>query len=131
MPTDRTRAALPATLRWAVLLLAGEAVAVALVAAFLGYEDVAGEAASLRSALLVTAYAAVMAALLGLLARALYQRRAWARSPAIVLQLLLLPTAYAMVTSGLPWLGLPVGVLGLVVIGLLVTPATREAVGIH
>src|SRR5262245_49724974 len=131
MSTDPPRSAMPGTLRWAVWLLAGEAAAVTAFSAYLIYEDIAGQAASLRSALLVTAYALLMAGLLSLLARSLSRRRAWARSPAIVLQLLLLPTAYVMISSGLIWLGLPIGVLGLVVIGLLVSPATRQAIGIR
>lgn len=130
--TERSpHVALPGPLRWAVGLLAAEAAAVALLVAFLVYEDLTAGGASLRSGLLVTAYAGLMAAALAGLAWALSRRRAWARSPAIVLQLLLLPAAYYMISGGLVWLGLPVGALGLLVIGLLLTPATRDAIGIR
>ncbi|HET8660316.1 MAG TPA: hypothetical protein VFM55_15120 [Micromonosporaceae bacterium] len=130
--TERSpHAALPGPLRWAVGLLAAEAAAVVLVVAYLVYADLTADAASRRSALLVTGYAALVAAALGGLAWALSRRRAWARSPAIVLQLLLLPAAYYMVSGGLFWLGLPLGATALLVIGLLLTAATREAIGIH
>ncbi|HZN19546.1 MAG TPA: hypothetical protein VFB84_15405 [Micromonosporaceae bacterium] len=130
--TERSpHAALPGPLRGAVGLLAAEATAVVLVVAYLAYADLTADAANRRSALLVALYVALVAAALGGLAWALSRRRAWARSPAIVLQLLLLPAAYYMVSGGLLWLGLPLGAAALLVIGLLLTPATREALDIH
>jgi hypothetical protein len=113
------------------MLLAVEAAGVAATAAYLGYEDVTAEATSLRDALLLTFFVALVAAALAGLAVALHRRNAWARSPAIVLQLLMLPTAYFMISGGMAWLGVPVGVLAVVVIGLLVGTATRDALGIH
>lgn len=122
---------LPAPLRWAVWLLAGEAVAVALVAAFLAYEDVTARATDLQAALVVTALALAGAAALAGLARALWRCRAGARGPAVVLQLMLLAIGYYMTQGGLAWLGIPVIALGLVVCGLLITPATTRALGLH
>lgn len=120
----------PATLRWAVRLLLLEAAAVAVIAGLLLYEDLTAAAADIGAALAVTGYAAVMAGALALLAVNLGRRRAWPRGPAIALQLLLLLMSYTMVTGGLAWLGVPAGALGLTVAGLLIAPATREALGI-
>lgn len=123
------RTSLPGALRWAVRLLGGEAAAVGLIAALLVYQDIAGAATSVRAALLLTGYAVAIAAALGGLAYALAQGRAWARGPAIALQLMLLPIGYYLTTGGLPWLGVPVVLLGLLVGGLLVAPASSRALG--
>ncbi|MFY1633901.1 hypothetical protein ACN27F_11570 [Solwaraspora sp. WMMB335] len=121
----------PATLRWAVRLLAGEAVALGLIAGYLAYQDVAGTATDLASALIVTGFAVGGAALLALLARLLYRRRAAARAPAIVLQLMLLPVGYYLIVGGSSWLGVPLIVLGLVVCVLLVSPPSTGAFGLR
>jgi hypothetical protein len=120
---------LPPTLRWAIGLLFAEALVVALIVVFLIYEDVTGTVVSWRDAVIVTGFAAMMAALLGLCGLALARRRAWARGPAVVLELMLLPVGWFMVAGGLVWLGVPVFLLGLVGVGLLIAPATREALG--
>ena len=104
---------LPGTLRAAVLLIAAEAAAVGVVAAFLVYEDLTASATSLAGALFVTGFAVAAAAALAALARALHRRRGGARGLAIVLQLMLLPIGYYMVTGGLAWLGWPLMALGL------------------
>jgi hypothetical protein len=128
---DPTPTGAPATLRWAVGLLAAQAVGVAAAAAFLGYEDVTAPATDRGSAAAVTGYVAVMAALLALLAWALWRRRGWARGPAVVLELLQVPIGYYMTVGGLAWLGLPVLLAAAVTAGLLVAPATRAALGVH
>lgn len=127
----RLEGPIPAALRWAVRLLLGEAAVLALIAGYLLYEDFTAEATDVRQALAVTGYALLMAALLALVAVNLARRRAWPRGLAIALQLMLVAIAYYMVRGGLAWLGLPVGALGLTVAGLLVSAATREALGIH
>lgn len=121
---------LPSPLRWCVWLLRTEAVAVGLLAAFLVYEVFAAQAADLGSALLVTAFAAGGALALWLLGRALARRRAAARAPTIVLQLMLLAIGYYMTRGGLGWLGVPLMALGLLVCGLLVSPSTTRALGL-
>jgi len=113
------------------MLLVVQAVVVAVVTAFLVYEDVAATAASGRGAVFVTVYAAATATAFGLLGWALGRRRAWARGPAVVLELMLLPIGYYMITGGVPWFGIPVVLLGLFGAGLLVAPATREALGVR
>jgi hypothetical protein len=121
---------LPGTLRWAVWLLIGEAVAVALVAAYLVYEDLTGTANDIVVALAVTAFAAGGAALLFVLARALAGRRGGARGPAIVLQLMLLPIGYFMIQGGLAWAGVPIIAVAVAVGALLVTPSSTKALGL-
>ncbi len=117
----------PATLRVAVWMLAGEAVVFAGVLVFLLYEDVVGAAGTAKGAAAVTAYTALLAAVMGWLGWALHGRRAWARGPAVVVQLLLVLTGYTMTTNGLPAVGVPILVIGLVGGGTLLAPATRAA----
>ncbi|MDG4769268.1 hypothetical protein [Solwaraspora sp. WMMD792] len=121
----------PATLRWAVWALAGESVAVGLVAGYLAYQDVTSTATDLASALIVTGFAVGGAVLLAVLARAVARRRSAARAPAIVAQLMLLPVGYYMIVGGLAWLGVPLIGLGLVVTALLVAPPTTRAFGLE
>ncbi len=116
----------PVTLRLAIWLLAGEAVVMLAVLVFLLYEDVTGAA---QTADAVTLFAASLVAIFGGLAWALRSRKAWARGPAIVVQMLLIPTGYTMVAGGLPVVGVPVILVGLVGAGTLLAPATRAAVG--
>jgi hypothetical protein len=119
------------SLRLAVWLLLGQAVAVGALVIFLVYEELTAAGGNPRGAVLVTVYAAIMAAVLGLLAWSLHRRQRWARGPAIVLELLLLPIGYYMIVGGVPWLGLPTIALGLVGAGALLAPATREELGIQ
>ncbi|MBO4206582.1 hypothetical protein [Micromonospora echinofusca] len=119
----------PPPLRWAVRLLRAESVGLGLVAAFLVYEDLTATAVDLLSALLITAFAIGGAVALWALGSALARRRAGARAPAIVLELMLLPVGYYMVQGGLGWLGVPLALLGLLVVGLLVSSPTNRALG--
>jgi hypothetical protein len=121
----------PPSLRWAVLLLYLEAVAVAALAVVLGYLALTRPAASTASAAAVVACTAGLALLLGLLGALLSRRRSAARGPAIVLELLFLPIGYYMIGGGVPWFGAPVMLAGLACAALLLAPATREALGIR
>jgi hypothetical protein len=118
---------LPSSLRWAIRLLWTEAAALALLTLYLVYESLTAEATDLASALFVIAFAAAGAAVLAYLGRLLAQRRAGARAPAIVLQLMLLPIGYYMAEGGLAWLGIPLIGLGLLVCALMLTPASTNA----
>jgi hypothetical protein len=124
-------APVPGALRVAIGLLAAQAVAVALLVAFLLYKDLTAEVVVVRDAVIVTGFTAIMAILLGLFAWALARRRGWARGPAVVLELMLLPIGWFMTTGGLAWLGVPVLLIGLLGAGLLVAPATRQALGVE
>ncbi|MEV2238588.1 hypothetical protein [Micromonospora sp. NPDC049891] len=119
----------PVTLRWAVRLLRGQAVAVGLVAAWLIFADLTATTTDLTSALLVTAFAIGVAVVLWVLGGALLRRRSGARAPAIVLQLMLLPIGWFMIQGGLGWLGVPLIALGVGVTWLLVSPPTTRALG--
>jgi hypothetical protein len=120
---------MPASLRWAVALLAAQGVGLAALAAYLLYEDVTAPPGDVRGALAVTLFAALMAGVLGLLAWALARRQGWARGAALVLQLLILPMGYYMVTGGAAWLGVPAIVIGLCEVAVLLAPTTRAALG--
>ena len=128
--SDRPDRSLPGALRWAVGLVRIEGVALAVLAVFLIYEDLTGTANDLVSALFVTAFAAGGAVILWLLANALAHCRAGARAPAIVLQLLMLPIGWQLTQSGRAWLGVPLLVVGSLIMGLLVSPATTRAMGL-
>ena len=117
------------TLRWAVGALAAETVGLVGLVVYLVYADIAGGAETVRGAIMVTSFVAVMAAVFGVLAHALWRRRAWARGPAIVLQLLLVPIGYSMAAAGMAWAGVPVIAVGLGGAAALIAPATREALG--
>jgi hypothetical protein len=129
--TDPAAPTVPAPLRWAVWLLAGEAVALGLLAAYLVYQDLTATVTDLASALTVTGFTVAGAVGLWALAVALWRRRPAARGPAIVLQLMLLPIGYYMTQGGLAWLGVPLLALGLLVSGLLVSPSTNRALGVE
>jgi hypothetical protein len=99
--------------------------------AYLVYKDFTARVVIWRDAVIVTGFAALVAVLLGVLALALIRRRGWARGPAVVMELMLLPIGWFMISGGLAWLGVPVFLLGLLGAGLLVAPATREALGVR
>jgi hypothetical protein len=131
MPGTPSTPATRPTLVWAVRLLVGQAVALAALTVFLVYQDLTASADSAGIALGVTLYCAMMALLLGWFARALSRLRSWARGPAIVLELLLVPIGLSMNTSGLWWLGLVLIAVGLGGAGTLIAPATRAALGMR
>ena len=120
----------PTTLRWAVRLLGVEAAALAVVTLWLIYELATTTATRVRGAVLVTDYAGLMASLFALMGWALHHRRAWARGPAIGLEMLLIPIGYYMTMGGVAWLGLPVIAFGLVGAGMLLAPSTRATLGL-
>jgi hypothetical protein len=121
----------PAPLWWAIRLLYLEGVGVGAVAAFLIYEDITEPADNMRAAISITVYAVAMAIALGGLAYALSRRRPWARGPSVALQLILLGVAYYVTTGGSPWFGVPIGLLGLAIAGLLITPSSTKALGMR
>lgn len=121
----------PATLRVAVWLLGAETVALAVLVGLLAYADLTATAQSGRGAVASTLFAAVLTVVLGALTAALYRRQRWARGPAIVLQLLLLPIGYTMLTGGAAWLGLPALACGLAGAASLLAPATRAALSVR
>jgi hypothetical protein len=125
-PTEPPERA-PASLRTALLLLVAESVLLGLITVFLVFADINGQSASAMTAIGTTVFAALVTGLLGLLAWSLFRRRAWARGPAIVLQLLLIPIGVTMLTGGVPVVGVLTIAIGLVGAGSLLAPTTRGA----
>ena len=122
-------APVPATLRWAVVLLGVQTIGLVGVVALLIYADVRSTANSAAGATGLTASAGLFAVLFGLFVWALAGRRAWARTPAIVLDLLLIPVGFSFITSGLAVIGIPVLLLAGGTVALLLAPSTRAALG--
>jgi hypothetical protein len=119
----------PLSLRLAVWLLAGEAAALAVLAALLLWGDLRGAAESQQTAIGVIGYVSVIAAVFGVLAWGLSGRNGWARGPAIVLHMLLLPFGIAIAAGGQPLLGTAALVAGVAGLTTLLAPTTRIAVG--
>ena len=71
--------------------------------------------------------AAVSAVGLWLVARGLFRGRRWARSPALVTNLLVLPVAVGLVQGGRWYVGGPLLCWALAVLVLLFAPATSAA----
>ena len=124
---SRPLANLPSTLRWAVGLIGLEAVAVVVLAAVLAYDALTGPSQSATSAIALIVFALLLGGVFGLLSAALSRQRRWARGPAFVLELLLLPIGYSIATSGPPAVGVALIVIGLAGLATLIAPATRAA----
>jgi hypothetical protein len=125
--TDAPDRRSPGLFRLALAVFAVEAGLVWLYVGYLGFADLTQAAGDTRRAALVTAYFGGYALAYAAVGRALWRRRAWARAPAIVLQLLLAALGYVMIGGGAPALGVPVLVVALFGAGLLLAPASREA----
>jgi hypothetical protein len=121
----------PATLKVAVWLLLLQAAALALLTLYLVYLDVTADSATVQGALSTTVFVAMMGAAFAIVGVALSRRRRWARGPAIVIEMLQVPIGYTMLTHGLPAVGAPVLVVGVVGAGLLLAPSTRRALGLE
>lgn len=122
-------APIPATLRWAIVLLTVQTVGWVGLVVLLIYADIRSTSTSTAGAAGLTVFVVLVAALFGLFVWALAGRRAWARGPAIVLELLLLPTGYSLLVSGLAIIGIPVLLLAGATVALLLAPPTRAALG--
>jgi hypothetical protein len=108
--------------------LAGVAFAVALLVRAFGGGSTAG-----NNLFGQAGYFVVLGGGVVVVGAALLLGRHWARSPAVVVELLLLGVAwYAAGPSGRPEIGAPVGVLCVVVLYLLFTARSREwSLGLH
>jgi hypothetical protein len=130
---DRAEDELPNTLRGAIGLLVVQAAGLLVLAGLVGYalwrENPADPFS--RAFLPFEILALVLAAVLALLGWQLGRRRAWARSPALALELLFVPLGYYFIQGGAAVVGVPMIVLALLCIGLLVAPASRAALGIR
>lgn len=124
---------LPVTLRVAVGLLLVEAVGVLIVAGLVVDVLLSEYPGHLwgRQPVAIMAFGAVIAAALAGLGWQLLRRRAWARGPAVALELFFLPAGYYLTHSGVWALGIPVSAAALTCIVLLLAPASRAALGIR
>ncbi len=120
----------PVTLKWAVALLAVETLVVAGATAFLLYEGLVGAARNQGLATFMTWYAGAYAVGFAVATWGLARRSRWARTPALVLNLFLMPTGWFMIQEGLWWAGVPVIGYAFVVSWLLIVEPTRRALGI-
>ena len=120
----------PATLVWAVRLILAEAAALALLTAYLIFQDFTAEPHDLVVALALTVFAALGTVGVAAVGRALGRRSGAARGPAIVVQLMLMVLAYYMLQAGLLWLGVPLLCLALAVGLLVVAPPTTRPLGL-
>lgn len=121
----------PATLKWAVGLLSVETLAVIGLTIFLVYEDLAGAAQNQGLATFMTWYAGAYAIGFAVATWGLARRKRWSRTPALVLNLFLVPIGWFMLQEGLWWAGIPLIGYALLVAWLLLVAPTREALGIH
>jgi hypothetical protein len=117
------------TLTWAVRVLFLHATAVTILAILTTYIAATSNNMSTISAVATPLITFFFAAVFGGLGYALHQLRAWARGPAIVMELLLIPIGFGAI-SGIALIGLVVAITGLVGAGLLLAPSTRTALGL-
>jgi hypothetical protein len=119
------------TLRWAVRLIALHALCVLGVAVLFTYGSFTQKGMSTASVVATPLIFFFFAAVFAGLAVALHQMRGWARAPSIVLEMLLVPIGWYFVSAGVPAVGIPVVLTGIVGAGLLLAPSTREALGLN
>jgi hypothetical protein len=128
-----SRDPLSVTLRGAVALVFLQVLGLVTLLAMVLYvtlwEDPGGVLAQVVLPLEILALA--LAVTLALLAWQLARRRAWARAPVVVLELLFLPIGYYFIQGGLAWVGIPVIFVAAGCVCLLIAPASRAALGIR
>lgn len=80
---------------------------------------------------LVVGLAALGAVVLAVVGRGLLRRRRWARSPAVLTQLLTIPVGISTIANGVWWAGLPLLVCGALGLAALFAPSTTRALVGH
>ena len=104
-----------------------EALGLLVAAAAVAVELLVSSASDPLGAAVLAGLALVAGLGLALAARGLARRGRWARAPALVTNLILLPVGYGLVQSGRWYAGLPIMALGLAVLVLLFHQATNAA----
>lgn len=104
-----------------------ESVALAGLAAFLAVEVVVADSDNRTRALVAAGLAVLAAVALALVTRGLVRCRRWARAPLVVTNLLVLPVAVDLVRGDRWYVGGPLLVLAVAVLGLLFAPATEAS----
>jgi hypothetical protein len=109
------------------VLVALQGVGLAVAAVFYLVELVVATPDDRVRAAVTAGLALAAAAGLALVARGLLRRRRWARAPALVTNLLVLPVAFGLVQGGRWYVGGPLLVWAGAVLGLLFAPSTNTA----
>ncbi|HEX4698898.1 MAG TPA: hypothetical protein VH857_06000 [Actinomycetes bacterium] len=115
------------TLLACAALVGLESLGLLVAAAAVAVELAVSSASDPLGAAVLAGLALVAGLGLALAARGLARRGRWARAPALVSNLILLPVGYGLVQSGRWYAGLPVMAIGLAVLVLLFHPATNAA----
>ena len=124
----RERPAAPGSVRWAAVVVGVEAAAIAIGALVLLYLTLTSTPDSLPRALAEVVAVGAGAAVLATAAVGIWRVSGWARSPVVVLQLLLGALAYTTAFQAQrPIVGIPVLVLVATELYLLATPEARLA----
>jgi hypothetical protein len=125
---ERVRPEAPRSVRWAAVVVGVQAAAIAVGALVLLYLTLTSTPDDLGRALAEVVMVAAGAAVLGVAAVGIWRVAGWARSPVVVLQLLLGALGYTTAfTADRPAVGIPVLVLVAVELYLLATPEARLA----
>ena len=114
-------------LRRAALLVGLEGAALVVLGLGYGVAGVVGEPFDRLATVLEAAFTVVIGVGLALVARGLLGARRWARSPAILAQLLALPVGVGLVQGRVWWAAAPVLLLAAAVLAHLATPSARAA----
>jgi len=120
----------PATLVWAVRLLYLECAGLVALTIWLVYQTLTSTLDEVGVAIALIVLAALGAASVFLVARALGRRAVHARGPAIVVQLFVLAAGGFLVQVHPLWLGVVLLVLGVLAGVLVVVPPTTRALGV-
>lgn len=117
----------PGSLRGVAALVALQGVGLVVAAAFYTVELLVATVSDPGRAAVTIVLALLAAAGLMLVARGLARGRRWARSPALVTNVIILPVALGLLQGGVWYVGGPLLLWALTVIGLLLSPAVRGA----
>jgi hypothetical protein len=117
----------PVTLLAAAALVALEALGLLAAAVFFVVELGVADADDPVRATTAAALTLLCAVGLGLVARGIFRRRRWARAPALVTNLLVLPVGYDLTRGGRWYVGVPLLLVAAAVLVLLFVRPTDEA----
>ena len=115
------------TLRACAALVALQAIGLAAAAVFTVVELFVASSDDVARAAVTAVLALVAAVGLGLVARGLLAGRRWARAPALVTNLILLPVAYGLLQAEVWYVGIPLLLWAVAVLVLLFIPSTSAA----
>ena len=121
---------IPGALTWAVRLLYGQAAGLAVLTAYLIVELVTTDDVQVGVAISLIVLAALGAAAIVAVARALGRRARGARGPAIVVQLFVIASGGFLVQTGPAWAGWALIAWALLIGVLIILPASTRALGV-